>query len=255
MAAPGPNELVILLSLFFSGGFGIPLGVPPEPIDPVLARVAPDECTFYTAWAGMAAPDPESPNQTEQLLAEAEVQQLIKTLNDRLEQVIQQAAAEQRNPQAQVVFDVGPKLLKLLLTHQAAVFISKAETGPGGIEVEGGLVLNAGEDIDTVAALLGRLQAEAMGDRLEQTDIGGIPFTRLRLAPQLPPAYWGVRDEYLIIGIGEGSVEAIFERAGTEPPQWLVDLHERLRVDRISSISYINVGKLLDTFVPFIPDP
>ena len=67
MAAPGPNELVVLLSLFFSGGFGIPLGVPPEPIDPLLARVAPDECVFYTAWAEMADPDPESPNQTEQL--------------------------------------------------------------------------------------------------------------------------------------------------------------------------------------------
>jgi hypothetical protein len=255
MAVPGPNELVVLLSLLFSGGFGLPLGVPPEPVDPTLARVAPDECLFYAAWAGMAEPDPDSANQTEQLLAEAEVQQLIKTVTNRLEQVLQQEAAKQRNPQAQVVFDVVPKLLKMLVTHQAAVFVSRAEAGPGGLEVEAGLVLNAGGDIDTVSALLGRLQAEAMGDRLERTDIGGISFTKLRVAPKLPPAYWGVRDTYLVIGIGEGTVEAMFERAETEPPQWLVDLVERLRVDRVSSISYVDVDKVLDTYVPLIPEP
>ena len=84
MAVAGPNELLTLLVLFFSSGFGLPVGVPPEPVDPVLVQVAPDECLFYAAWAGMADPDPASENRTERLLAEPEVQQLISAVTDQL---------------------------------------------------------------------------------------------------------------------------------------------------------------------------
>ncbi len=59
------------------GGMGLPLGVPPATEDPVLSRVAPEQCLFYLSWAGTASPDPKSANQTEQLLAEPEVQNFL----------------------------------------------------------------------------------------------------------------------------------------------------------------------------------
>ncbi len=61
------------------GGFGLPLGVPPMPETPVLAKIAPEQCLFYLSSAGMATPDPKSPNQTEQLLAEPELQKIEAT--------------------------------------------------------------------------------------------------------------------------------------------------------------------------------
>ena len=68
----GAAQAILLLVL--GGGFGIPLGVPPGPEDPLLAKVAPADCLYYSSWAGIAAPDPKSPNEVEQLLAEPEVQ-------------------------------------------------------------------------------------------------------------------------------------------------------------------------------------
>ena len=74
----GPAELMVLL--MFLGGFGLPLGVPPEAENPAMAHVAPAKCVLYASWAGMAEPDAESPNQTEQLLAEPEVQHFARSL-------------------------------------------------------------------------------------------------------------------------------------------------------------------------------
>ena len=54
--------------------WGLPLGVPPLPETQLLSKIAPEECLFYASSSGMAAPDSKSTNQTEQLLAEPEVQ-------------------------------------------------------------------------------------------------------------------------------------------------------------------------------------
>ena len=92
MVSIGASELLILIVIFFSGGFGLPLGIPPAPEDELLARVAPEQCLFYTTWAGTAKADPQSPNQTEQLIAEAEIQQLIATLDQQLGAALSQVA-------------------------------------------------------------------------------------------------------------------------------------------------------------------
>lgn len=55
----GPVELAIVV--LFGGGLGIPLGIPPGPEDPQLARMAPEECLYFTTWAGTADADTNSP--------------------------------------------------------------------------------------------------------------------------------------------------------------------------------------------------
>ena len=77
MAAAGLSMTILSLfgSLFLAGGLaGIPLGVPPAEPDPAMARIAPEECIFYLTWSGMAEASPDSPNHTERLMAEPEVQ-------------------------------------------------------------------------------------------------------------------------------------------------------------------------------------
>ena len=52
-----------------------PMNVPPLPDTPTMSRIAPEECLFYMSSAGRAVPRRRSSaNQTEQLLAEPEVQ-------------------------------------------------------------------------------------------------------------------------------------------------------------------------------------
>ena len=72
-----------MLAMFF-GGAGLPVSLPPLPEDPVLAKAAPEKCLWYYSWAGMAKADSSSKNQTEQLIAEDEVQRFVSQLSDRL---------------------------------------------------------------------------------------------------------------------------------------------------------------------------
>lgn len=59
---------------------GLPLGLPPAEENPLMARVAPDQCIAYLSWASSTTPDPENKNQTERLLAEPEVPQFVAGL-------------------------------------------------------------------------------------------------------------------------------------------------------------------------------
>jgi hypothetical protein len=254
MAAVGPSELLILVALFFSGGFGLPVGVPPEKADPMLARVAPEDCLFYGAWAGSVAPDPASPNHTEQLLAEPEVKQFVSAVTEQLHAVLERAGSG-RDPKAQLLADVGPQLLTTLLSRPAAVFVRDVSVRPDGSQIDAGLLVNAGEDVDEVRKALERLQNELAPDRVEDVEIAGIEFHRLVARPKAPPVTWGVRGKYLIAGVGEGSVERILERVRKEPPKWLAELGERAHINRVASVTYLDLGKVRDKLLPLAPDP
>ena len=116
---PGALELVVMLAMLLAGSFSFPFGVPPEKEDPLLARVAPEECVFHTSWAGMADPDPTSGNRTEQLLAEPEVQQLIARLDQQFVQSLQMLAANA--PDAKARMRNRSRILSMFLWMCAAV--------------------------------------------------------------------------------------------------------------------------------------
>ena len=78
----------LLLIVLMGSGLGVPLGVPPQAPDPMLANIAPAECLYYSSWVGVAKPDAASANQTEQLLAEPEV----KLFMEELQAIAQRAA-------------------------------------------------------------------------------------------------------------------------------------------------------------------
>jgi hypothetical protein len=61
-----------------------PLCLVPLPPDPAMQRLAPEECLFYYAWNGAAAPDAKSKNQTEQLLAEDEIRKYVSAIESEL---------------------------------------------------------------------------------------------------------------------------------------------------------------------------
>src|SRR5471030_278564 len=86
--------LLVVLS-----GFGLPLGTPPLPEDPMMARIAPQECLFYMSSSGMATPDAKSANQTEQLLAEPEVRHMAAEIERAIKTGLDRALKMQNAPQ------------------------------------------------------------------------------------------------------------------------------------------------------------
>jgi hypothetical protein len=82
----GPAELVAMLiaALSLGGAGGLPLSMPPLPPDPVLARVAADECLFHFETAGLAAPEADTKNLTERMLADPEMQEFLGGVADQV---------------------------------------------------------------------------------------------------------------------------------------------------------------------------
>ncbi|MCH5376932.1 MAG: hypothetical protein JJ992_23445, partial [Planctomycetes bacterium] len=250
MPAAMPNEWLVSLFMLLAGGVGLPLGVPPEPGEPALVRIAPESCLYFSAWAGIAKPDPTSSNQTEQLLAEPEIQQLIQAVEQQLDAALRQAAAREQNAQRQVLLQEAPKLLKILVTHPAAVFVADFEPNPQAPKIDAGIVVRIGDQADEARRILQRLQDTLAPGGVQRVEIAGVSFQRVQPAAKFPPITWGVRDEYLVIGLGDGSVEGILERARTEPPAWIAAFGEQIPVGRVSTVSYVNVSGIWEKFAP-----
>src|SRR6185295_20416176 len=133
-----------LLFLLFGGAFsGLPLAIPPGEFDPVMARVAPQECLFRVGWSGTAEPSAKSPNRTEQLLADPDVRRFVDELSRRLKEALQQGTG--RGEQGRKLGEALPKLTHALVTRPAAFFVGRIDASPAGFNVPIGLVVNIGD--------------------------------------------------------------------------------------------------------------
>jgi prepilin-type processing-associated H-X9-DG protein len=248
---PGPAEIGIL-SMWLMMGFGsagLPLGLPPAEQDPLLAAVAPEDCVFYASWAGVAKPDPASSNRTEQLLAEPEVQFFISEGVKRIESAIKEAAAEEGSDEAAMAGD-AIRWAKALLTRSAAFYVSRAGMTPQGPAIEGAVLINVGVSAPDLRQTLEKYQGMFPAGTAQPVKIGSDSWHRLKLHPQAPAITWGTKGKYLIVGVGEGAIEGVLQRAYTPPPRWLTDLRKRLAVQRESTISYVDLKTIITTFGP-----
>lgn len=242
---------VLLITL---ANFGIPLGAPPAPENPAMQHVAPPECVLYATWAGMATPDANSPNHFEQLLAEPEVQTLVKSLDGSLRQLLNQVAADPgADPSLKQLAKVAPLWVRTAATQSSAIFLSRVEIVEEKLDVTGGLIINAGDQGPALVAELVKLLTTPENP-LQTVTVGNLSFKRFVPQEQSPIQYevtLGVAGPYVVVGIGKESVEGIVQRIrDKKTPQWLTDLQKRLPVERRASLSYLNVKSLTDTFLP-----
>ncbi len=243
--AVGLVGIVPLLTLLMGGGAGLPLSMPPLAEDPLLAKIAPEECLVYTTWSGMAAPNAESTNQTEQLLAEPEVKEMV----GQIERAVLAGIDKNSRPQEAAMAREGIRWGKKFLTRPMAAFVSSVTITGKVPDIRGGLVVNVGDDAAELKTALEKFQA-ALPTPAEKVEVGGIGCYRLKFAPDAPPVVWGVKGKYLLAGVGEGSLEGILQRALFETPAWLTAVRKQLPVQRMSTFSYINVKKLVQQFAP-----
>jgi hypothetical protein len=235
----GPNPLELLLLVLLGGGFGMPTGVPPTEEDPLAAKIAPGECLFYASWAGTGTPDATSSNQTEQLLAEPEIQEFLKTGRGRLLEAMGQAAP----PDAKQTLKDVSRLLQLVQGKPGAFFISELRfDGNGPPAVKGGGLLRVDDDAAEIQKVLDELQGRAPEGSISVVKLGDRTFSRVLLDEDAPPVTWGMAGPYLLVGLGDGSLEGLMQRARGQVPGWLTNVRAKLAVPRVSSMMYIDVN-------------
>jgi hypothetical protein len=224
------------LLLFGGGGLPLPLSLPPLPEDPVMSAVAPDECLWYLTWSGSAKADSTSKNQTEQLLAEEEIQRFGSEIERRLVAALREHS---RGPEAIAAQEV-PKLVKIALTRPMAMFVSDFKMGQHGPDIKGGLIINLGEQADDAKTSIDRLTA-----LLPAPPAAAGKWQQMPTPPGAPVVEWGIEGKYLIVGIGEGSADGIAAREKGTAPKWLEAIRRRLKVERPAMVHYLNIKKIV----------
>jgi hypothetical protein len=234
----------------FTGGFGLPLGVPPEE-DPLLAKIAPEKCLAYLSWSGMAKPDGASGNSAEAMLAEPEVQRILAEVDKRLMDALLTAPeGEEDSPQA-ILAKEGAPVGRLLLTRPAAFFVESLEAGGGGPpDVRGGAVVNLGADAPKVKAAIDKLQKQFLGGAAKAVEVAGTPAVQITLGEGAPEITWAIKGPYLLVGVGPESLAGILARAKNEPPAWLAELRRGSSVKRVSSVVYLDAKALQTSLIP-----
>ena len=173
-------------------------------------------------------------------MAEEEIQRFGSELEHRLVGAIREHA---RGPEAIAAQEV-PKLVKVALTRPAAVFIGDLKFKPpfnGPPDIHGGLIINLGDQVDDVKGSLDRLAA-----LLPQPTVAG-KWQRLPSPNDRDPVVeWGIDGTYLIVGLGDGSADAIVAREKGTAPKWLTTLRERLKVERPAMVHFLNIKKIME---------
>jgi len=234
---------IFLLTL--GSGMGIPLGIPPAPDDPVMARFAPEECVFYTTWSASATANPASKNQAEQMLAEPEVRQFVEHLERLMRHAVSQPAADDY---ASSLADATVDAMLLAIRHQTTVFVSDLKIRDKKVSVKGGMVVALGAD----AAVATRLFHQNVRgfflnlnvESLEVVQIDGRDWYRVKPKAELPTLMVGVKDSYLIVAVGDGSLDMIFRRMQKPAPAWLVKARRLATFERPTGLTYINLQRL-----------
>ena len=241
-ATPGIMQLVVLFqALSGLNGGQVPIGMPPLPEKSVVSRVAPEECLLYMSMSGRATPEATSSNKTEQLLAQPQVQALIKSIDGIVNGAIEKNAPtpdEAENGRHVLA------LVKACLKHPWCAFVSDIKNvSDGPPSVKGGMLLYLGDETEAFKSHLDALLAQAKSGDIETVTIAGKEFSRA-VDEQGTALTWGFQKGIFVAGLGEGSVEAMPGRIQSPTPGWLTEMKEQLDVERPAMVSYANLAAL-----------
>lgn len=237
--------LVVLL-----GGLGspLPLSVPPLPEETMMANIAPEECLGYLSSVGMATPDAKSTNQTELLFAEPEVRQMAAEIERAVKSGLKQSLPQDTLPPGVTSGDIADAI-KLVLTRPLAVYVSSIQMQPSGPAIRGGIVVDCGKDAPKLRATLEQLTRIAPPQLITETDVEGEKWKSFAGNPELGLVF-GFHNNCFIVTLGKDEAKALMKRATAQPPAWLAKLRQDLPVERLSTVTYINLKAVKKLALP-----
>ena len=164
-----------------------------------------------------------------------------------------------RDRQSRVLATEAPKLVKAALTRPMIAYLADVQPpGLGGPpSVRAGLVASLEGQANAIGQALVSLERLAFGGQTAPTkESGGVAWHDVPGPNEMPPVQWGIWNGYLIIGMGQGEAVAAQERLASqdEPPAWLVKLRREMDIERLATVGYLNVARLVEQFGPLLGD-
>ncbi len=139
-----------------------------------------------------------------------------------------------------------------MLTHPTALFASKFDIAANGADIFGGAVVATGNETSEVKSSLEEIEKVLLAG---EEPAGDGKWHELPAAGVTQPIEWGFRGSYLIVGVGTGSADAIASRLNGKPPTWLAAIKKKLDVERVSTVLYVNIKRILEGPRPPIGGP
>jgi hypothetical protein len=119
------------------------------------------------------------------------------------------------------------------------------------------LIVSLEGQADTIGAALISLERLALrGQAAPTEESGDVTWHSVPGLNAMPPVQWGIWNGYLIVGVGQGEAAAARERLAGEgdPSAWQVKLRREMGIERLATVGYLNVAKLVELFGPLLGD-
>ena len=250
----GPMELGLLF-LFFGSGMGVPLGVPPQPVDVKIDQAAPNECLVYFSWVESGEPSSKSDSRLERVLADVEFRQLSKVLWQQFDGGMKKLTERDKSAEAGALVELVTQGARQLIRGPGSIYLADLKLQPNGIDIDAGLILGAGEAGPSLAKRIDKFLAAIMRAPPAVVQVDGVAFHRVLLGPGIPSLTWGVHRGYLLFGVGDDAIANSLQRTKTPVPQWLTQVTQQLPVEKRSTLTYVNAKAGLKLLLSQKPGP
>lgn len=237
-------EMLLVFLMFASGGIGLPLGMPPGPEDPVLGKFADDDAQMYFAWTGMGAIQGSDP--TSKWMAKPEILLAVGKLKEALQKEL--GGRADRAGEMSLLRRLAIKTLESSVNNGASIFATDIELDGRSPEFKGAILIPLADQKMELEQLVTQLESVvAKADKTQCDMIEKDGLTRIRIAKDLPvPVEFLIKENNLVIGIGEGMLDRGLKNIQTEPPVWFTEYRKRLKVEKFSSVAYLS-GTILES--------
>ena len=237
------SALIFVIMLLLSGGIGLPVGVPPAPEDPMMARVIPDDVLMVASWAGVAALEPDA-DPTQKWMAQQEIQVFSAKLIDAWKSHSGRKKRDADGQQATAVKQLLMKVTETSIGNATTVYVSDFGINGQPEMFRAAAIVALGDKKQAVADLL-----DAFPTPEDPTDSSHYSWPEkngVRRLRYLNPrselvTEVGIWKNYFVIGIGEGEFDQVIANAETAPPAWYTEHREQLPVEKFCSMSYLSL--------------
>ena len=245
-------SLLFGIVLLLCGGMGLPMGMPPGPEDPMMSKLAPEECLMYASWSGVAKVDPDA-NPTEKWMSQPKVSKLILKLRKAYLGYLDKQSEQSNDKVFKQVYKIFSHVVDAGSVNPAAVYLNDIEIKAKSLKADGAVVVKLGDHNDEVIKLnddlhkiFGEMKPRELEFRSFQPfDFDGQKAIKIFSGFDEIPIFASVHQGYFVIAIGEESMGKVIANMKTPQPKWLTELRERNKIKRVASVGYLD-GKLLD---------
>ncbi len=248
----GMSEIGIILLMIFGGSLGLPVGMPPGPEDPMMFKVAPENCVCYATWTGMAKLDPKA-NPTEAWMGQPEMVAMSDKLRAAWRGSIETKAKAIRDPATAAFTRFMLELADVAISSPTAIWVTDFAIKDDAPVIDGAALISLGDETDRIEAALenfsvelAKIDSKKFG--IEAVEVEGQPAYRLILPENASEVYLALRGKYFAISFGKQSLIDIAKNSQTDAPKWLTDFRSELAVERFASMSYVNTKLAIEMF-------